>query len=132
MLTEEIFLDTVNRGFMPAPTSTAASPLVSKTAAQLGEAVRRARLARNFTGQDFAARARMSVITLKRIERGDVSVGLVFWLSALEAASLLHLITKPADPTADATGVAQRKLRERQRATGMKRQRAAVEEDYDF
>jgi HTH-type transcriptional regulator/antitoxin HipB len=109
-----------------------ASPLVLQAATQLGEAVRRARLARNFTRADFAARARMSDVTLKRIERGDASVGFSFWLSALEAASLLYLLTKPADPAADTTGAAQRRLEERKRATGTKRRHRSVGGDYDF
>lgn len=117
---------------MRRPELNAASPLVLQTAAHLGEAVRSARLARNFTRQDFAARARMSLITLNRIEHGDVSVGFSFWLSALEASSLLHLLTKAADPAADTTGVAQRRLDERKRATGRKRQRTSVGEDYEF
>jgi transcriptional regulator with XRE-family HTH domain len=116
---------------MRRPELVAASPSVRQTAIQLGDAVRRARLARNFTREDFAARARMSRITLIRIERGDTSVGFSFWLSALEAASLLHLVTAAANPTADTTGVAQRRLDERKRATGMKRQRA-LDETYDF
>lgn len=116
---------------MRRPELVAASPSVQQTAAQLGDAVRRARLARNFTREDFAARARMSRITLIRIEKGDLSVGLSFWLSALEAAALLHLITAAANPTADITGVAQRKLEERKRATGMKR-RHALDDAYDF
>jgi len=109
---------------MRRPELVAASPSVQQTATQLGDAVRRARLASNVTREDFAARARMSRITLIRIEQGDRSVGFSFWLSALEAASLLHLITAAANPSADTTGVAQRRLEERKRATGMKRRRA--------
>jgi hypothetical protein len=74
----------------------------------------------------------MSRVTLDRIEHGDASVGFSFWLSALEAASLMHLLTKAQNPAADTTGVAQRRLKERKRATGMKRQHATVDEAYEF
>jgi len=117
---------------MRRPELNAASPLVLQAAKQLGEAIRRARLARNYTMEDFSARARMSVITLNRIEHGDVSVGFSFWLSAMEAGSLMHLLTRVANPSVDTTGEAQRKLEERKRAAGKKRRRAPQEHGYDF
>jgi transcriptional regulator with XRE-family HTH domain len=109
-----------------------ASPLALEAARQLGEAIRHARLARNYTMEDFAARARMSVITLNRIEHGDVSVGFSFWLSAMEAGSIMHLLTRAANPSADAAGEAQRKLEGRKRAAGKKRRPAPQEHGYDF
>jgi len=117
---------------MRRPELNAASPLVLQAAKQLGEAIRRARLARNYTMEDFSARARMSVITLNRIEHGDVSVGFSFWLSAMEAGSLMHLLTRVANPSVDTTGEAQRKLEERKRAAGKKRRRPPQEHGYDF
>jgi transcriptional regulator with XRE-family HTH domain len=115
---------------MPEPTAT--SPLALQTAVQLGVAIRRARLARNFTLKDFAARARVSLNTVRRIEGGDAAVGFSFWLAALETASLLHLLAQPSNPSADTTGAVRRRLEERKRATGMKRRRASLGEDYEF
>lgn len=117
---------------MRRPELNAASPLVLQAARQLGDAVRHARLARNYTMEDFAARARMSVMTLNRIEHGDVSVGFSFWLSAMEAGSIMHLLTRVANPSDDAAGKAQRKLEERKRAAGKKRRHAPQEHGYDF
>lgn len=117
---------------MRRPALNAASPLALQAARQLGEAIRHARLARNYTMEDFAARARMSVITLNRIEHGDVSVGFSFWLSAMEAGSIMHLLRRVADPSDDAAGEAQRKLEERKRASGKKRRHVPQEHGYDF
>lgn len=117
---------------MRRPALNAASPLARQAARQLGEAIRHARLARNYTMEDFAARARMSVITLNRIEHGDVSVGFSFWLSAMEAGSIMHLLRRVADPSDDAAGEAQRKLEERKRASGKKRRHVPQDHGYDF
>ncbi len=117
---------------MRRPQLSAASPIALQVATRLGEAIRRARLARNYTMQDFADRARMSLITLNRIEHGDVSVGFSFWLAGLEAASLMHLLTQAADPALDTAGEAQRKLEERKRASRRKRSRAVSEHDHDY
>lgn len=74
---------------MRRPEANFASPLSATVAVQLGEAVRTSRLSRNLTQSDFAERARMSVATLQRIERGDPAVSFTSWLSAMEAGSLL-------------------------------------------
>src|SRR5258708_29347109 len=117
---------------MRRPALNSGSPLALEAARQLGEAIRHARLARNYTMEDFAARARMSVITLNRIEHGDVSVGFSFWLSAVEAGSLMHLLTRVANPSVDTTGETHRKLEERKRAPGKKTPPAPPEHAYDF
>jgi|GEM_PF-1511539 len=116
---------------MRRPEAAFASPASIEVARQLGSAVRSARLARNLTQADFAERARMSLATLQRIERGDPAVSLTSWLSAMEVASILSLLKRVADPQADAGGRARRQLEERQRATGS-RGKASGTDPYDF
>lgn len=108
-----------------------ASPSSSSAARKLGGAIRAARLARNLTQADFAERARTSIATLKRIEQGDPAVSFGSWLSALENASLLHLLERLAEPEADPHGSARRAQEARKRASGSRIQDAR-DETYDF
>jgi transcriptional regulator with XRE-family HTH domain len=109
---------------MRRPEAAFASPKSASVAAELGRAVRSARLGRNLTQADFAERARVSVATLQRIEKGDPAVSFTSWLSAMEASALLPALKEVADPALDARGTAQRKLDERKRATGLRTQHA--------
>jgi transcriptional regulator with XRE-family HTH domain len=102
---------------MRRPEANFASPVSASVAVQLGHAIRLARLGRNLTQADFAERARVSIATLQRIERGDPAVSFTSWLSAMEAGSLLPLLKAAADPHADARGSAQRQLEQRRRAS---------------
>ena len=104
------------------------SDVGTSTAAKLGVAVKAARLARGRTQQDTAERARCSKPTVSRIERGDVSVSLSSWLGVLEAVDLLHLLSKLAEPAADAAGEALRATQTRQRGTRSDRKT----DDFDF
>ena len=108
-----------------------ASPMSASVATQLGRAIRLARLGRNLTQEDFAQRARISVATLQRIERGDPAVSFSSWLSAMEVGSLLAVLKAAADPNADALGVAQRQLEQRRRASKV-RSPASQVDAYDF
>jgi transcriptional regulator with XRE-family HTH domain len=96
------------------------SPLSASVAAQLGNAIRQARLGRNLTQEDFAQRARVSIATLQRVERGDPAVSFSSWLSTLEAGSLLGALTAAAEPSLDAVGSARRQREQRQRASKLK------------
>ena len=116
---------------MRRPEAAFASPRSASVAAYLGRAIRLARLGRNLTQADFAERARVSIATLQRIERGDPAVSFTSWLSAMEASGLLPALKAVADPGLDALGVAQRQREERKRATGTKRQ-AGRDDAYDF
>jgi transcriptional regulator with XRE-family HTH domain len=116
---------------MRRPEAAFASPKSAAVAAELGRAVRMARLGRNLTQADFAERARVSVATLQRIERGDPAVSFTSWLSAMEASSLLPALKAVADPAIDVRGAAQRKLEERKRATGVRGQ-LSREAAHDF
>lgn len=116
---------------MRRPEAAFASPKSASVAADLGRAVRLARLGRNLTQSDFAERARVSVATLQRIERGDPAVSFTSWLSAMEASALLPALKEIANPAIDARGVAQRRLEERKRATGVRTQ-LSREQAYAF
>jgi transcriptional regulator with XRE-family HTH domain len=74
-----------------------ASPEVIGAAKKLAAEIRGARLARNMTQEAAAERARMSTHTWLRIERGDVSVSMGAWLSALECQGLLDRLTLDAE-----------------------------------
>lgn len=86
---------------MRRPEASFASPISASVAEQLGEAVRASRLDRNLTQADFAERARMSVATLQRVERGDPAVSFTSWLSAMEASSLLNALQSVVESAGD-------------------------------
>jgi DNA-binding XRE family transcriptional regulator len=117
---------------MRRPEAKFASPLAASVAVQLGAAVRRARLTRNLTQGDFAQRARVSVQTLQRIERGDPAVSFTGWLSAMEVGSLLSSLKAAAEPSADAHGIALRQLGQRQRASKPRSNAPASMDSYAF
>jgi transcriptional regulator with XRE-family HTH domain len=104
------------------------TPIAAETARRLGGAIRAARLARNATQESIAARARMSPLTWLKIEKGNVSVALASWLSALEQVGLLPLLEVPANPEADQLGAALRRQQARVRA----RPSPDAGKDYDF
>lgn len=105
-----------------------ASSAVLGQAKQVGSAVRAARLARNSTQESMAERARMSAITWLKIERGDVSVAMGSWLSALEQTGLLHRLDDLADPKSDPLGEELRREQLRKRA----RSPADARKEFDF
>jgi len=120
---------------MQKPEASFATPEVLESAQLLGNAIRQARLARNRTRVDFAERAHISANTLDRLERGDVAVRMGAWLSALQTASLLHLLEAVSALDADTLGREERN----RRIEGAKRKRArpikepsAGDDDYDF
>ena len=65
------------------------SGVVKAASKRLAPIIRTTRLARNMTQEAAAQRARMSAYTWMKIERGDVSVSMGAWLSALECLGLL-------------------------------------------
>ena len=70
-----------------------ASPQVKAAAVRLAPLIRINRLGRNMTQEAAAERAKMSAFTWMKIERGDVSVSMGAWLSALECLGLLDALT---------------------------------------
>lgn len=100
-----------------------ASGQVKQAAGRLASVVRSVRLGRNMTQAAAAERAKMSTFTWMKIERGDVSVSVGAWMSALECLGMLDAL----ELAAPAPGGAQvAKTRQRARA------RTAVAGEYDF
>lgn len=79
-----------------------ATPAVVKTAGHFGDLVRQARLARSWTQQGLAERARISLATLKRMEGGAVEASLGGWLAVFESLGLLPLLSALQDPASAA------------------------------
>src|SRR5512146_2968961 len=100
-----------------------ASDPVKQSASRLAWVVRSVRLGRNMTQAAAAERAKMSAFTWMKIERGDVSVSVGSWLSALECLGLLDALqlAAPAPGSAPAP-----KTRLRARA------RTSAAGEYDF
>lgn len=76
-----------------------AGPEVRKAARHLAKLVREARLARRMPQRELAARARTSVPTLQRMEKGAVETSLGTWLSVMQHVGLLAPINEMRDPT---------------------------------
>lgn len=91
------------------------TPAVSRTATHLGDLIRQARLARSWTQQGLAERARISLATLKRMEGGAVEVSLGGWLAVFESLGLLPLFSMLRDPASAALLDATRAQRARAR-----------------
>lgn len=100
-----------------------ATPATVATASRLGDLVRQARLARSWTQQDLAERARVGLATLKRMERGAVEVSLGGWLAVFESLGLLSLFDALRDPASAALLDATKAKRAR---------RARSDDDLDF
>jgi transcriptional regulator with XRE-family HTH domain len=100
-----------------------ANPPVQATARHLGALVRQARLARRWTLAELAERARVSVATLKRVEKGALSASLGVWLSVLERVGLLPRLAELRDPSSEA-------LLNETRARRVRRKRADAELDF--
>jgi len=104
----------------------------TKALASIGRSIRAARIARDITAADLAARARVSRSTITRIERGDPGVAMGSWVMVLEQLGLLHAFRDALDPERDAKGEFVRSTRARQRARlGGKAAKIAAS-DYDF
>lgn len=99
-----------------------ATPATAQTAVHLGDLVRQARLARSWTQQGLAERARISLATLKRIEGGAVEASLGGWLAVFESLGLLSLIGALRDPASAAL----------LDITRIKRARRGQRDDLDF
>jgi transcriptional regulator with XRE-family HTH domain len=115
---------------MRRPESKFVSAKVQMTAELLGHAIRAARLARKATQKDLAERARMSVLTWLKIEKGDTSVALGTWLASLEQTGLLAQLQKLTEPELDRIGEAMRQ--EQLRVRGSRSNAKSSAKDYDF
>ena len=68
----------------------------------LASAIRTARQARGLSQADLAERARISLPTLSRLERGHPGIALWAWLSVMEVLGLLGVFETLKDSTTDA------------------------------
>ncbi|MEO5629315.1 MAG: helix-turn-helix transcriptional regulator [Thermomonas sp.] len=68
----------------------------------LATAIRTARQARGLTQADLAERARISLPTVSRLERGHSGIALWAWLSAMEVLGLLSIFENLKDTTTNA------------------------------
>jgi hypothetical protein len=87
------------------------SAATRKKAEGLGRQILAVRLGRNLTQEAAAERSRMSQYTWLKIEKGNVSVSLGAWLSAMECLGLLECLVLPDTPLAPAKSA---RLRARQ------------------
>lgn len=80
------------------PSSTHVVSRRGELAAQaLARAIRAARQARGLSQADLAERARISLPTLSRMERGHPGIALWAWLGAMEALGLLGVFENLKD-----------------------------------
>jgi len=104
----------------------------AKALASIGHAIRAARVARDITAADLAARARVSRSTITRVERGDPGVAMGSWVMVLEQLGLLYAFRDALNPERDAQGEFVRAARARQRARPGGKTVKIAESDYDF
>ncbi len=90
-----------------------ASSQVKSAASAMAPIIRTARLTRNMTQEAAAARAKMSPYTWMKIERGDVSISLGSWLSALECLGRLDTLSLVKEPTRSGSAAATTRQRAR-------------------
>ena len=79
-----------------------ASPAAMQTARHLAGLIRQARLARGWSQAEISERARISLPTYKRIERGAVETSQGAWLAVLERVGLLSRLDEIRDPASEA------------------------------
>ncbi len=105
-------------------------PSAASTAlAEIGQRIRLARLRRNWSGMDLAAKAGLNRNTLMAIEAGKPGVAWGAVLATLWALGLEKSLAGVADPDADLHGKALEAARRPQRAA---RARAKKKVSHDF
>ena len=87
---------------MRRKTSDFATLAAQQTAKHLGDMVRSARLARGWSQESLAERARVSPATMNRLEKGGVNIALGTWLAAFERLGLLSKLDQLRDPVSEA------------------------------
>ena len=83
---------------------------------RLGENLRTARLRRNLTREEVAARIGAGTRAIASAEQGKASTGIAIYLGLLWAYDLLGPVQSLADPTQDKVGLANAAADERARA----------------
>lgn len=105
----------------------ALSPAALDILEKLGQGIRTARARRGIRQEDLAKRASMSRVRLRKLEKGDPSVGLGALVQILEILGLLEQLTGVADPGRDTLGQALEARQRKGRVDSKTRQ-----DDLDF
>jgi transcriptional regulator with XRE-family HTH domain len=105
----------------------ALSPAALDILEKLGQGIKTARGRRGIRQQELAKRASMSRVRLRKLEKGDPSVGLGALVQILEILGLLEQFAAVADPGGDTLGQA---LEARQRKNRVDSK--PKEDDLDF
>ncbi len=84
----------------------ALSPAALDILERLGQGIRTARSRRGIRQEDLARRASMSRVRLRKLEKGDPTVGLGALVQVLEILGLLEQFSRVADPGRDELGQA--------------------------
>lgn len=104
------------------------SPKVLKALKLVGENIKRARIRRGITQADLAKRAFMTHTRLRKIEKGDPTVGMGGVAQVLDILGLVDQLGRVAEPDSDELGKALEDARRKKRV-GVKRSR---EDELDF
>jgi transcriptional regulator with XRE-family HTH domain len=84
----------------------ALSPAALDLLTRLGQGIKTARIRRGIRQEDLAKRASMSRVRLRKLEKGDPTVGLGALVQILEILGLLEQFARVADPSSDELGQA--------------------------
>lgn len=84
---------------------------------QLGDNLKVARLKREITLQEWAKRMNVSIPTLVRMERGDPSVGVGVYVTAMWLVDALESLKNTASPESDKVAITLETHRARKRGT---------------
>lgn len=103
------------------------SPTALDILARLGQGIKTARSRRGIRQEDLAKRASMSRVRLRKLEKGDPTVGLGALVQVLEILGLLEQFSRVADPSSDDLGQAL-EAQQRKGRVDIK----TVKEDLDF
>ena len=96
----------------------ALSPRLDKALKTLGANIKRARVRRGITQEEFALRTGMSRPTLRRLETGSATVSLAMLAQALELLGMEGQLMELAAPDADTLGRALEEAKLPTRASG--------------
>lgn len=110
-----------------SPADKALSPVALDLLKRLGHGIRTARSRRGIRQEDLATRTSMSRVRLRKLEKGDPTVGLGALVQVLEILGLLEQFSAIADPEKDKLGLAL-EARERKSRVDVK----VPKDDLDF
>jgi ribosome-binding protein aMBF1 (putative translation factor) len=99
---------------------------VEETIKRLGANIRIARLRRNLSAADIAAKIGTNRRVVADAENGKLSTAIAVYVALLWALDLLDHLEKVADPGADSEGLALALARERSRS----KQNTALDDDF--